>query len=208
MFHSGSGNETEVDRFADRQLASKDKRQKEDGKGVKDCLAGGGNSSLRTEKAPGDTKEAENDFLGNNKPEPPSSDAISDNKSDVAVGAKNVGAHLKGKGDGETERPQAVTRKPSQMDVIFNTSAANQDEKGTAEAEGSSEDLLLTATTERAMSSGEFSRRRPPTRSGGRNLLDSTFSLSGAQIDDDKKSRPTIRVQNPPGGRSSGIWYS
>lgn len=47
---------------------------------------------------------------------------------------------------------------------------------------------------------------RPLTRGGCRNLQDSTFSLSGAQIDDDKGSRAAIRVHNPPGGRSSGIW--
>lgn len=47
---------------------------------------------------------------------------------------------------------------------------------------------------------------RPLTRGGCRNLQDSTFSLSGAQIDDDKGARAAIRVHNPPGGRSSGIW--
>lgn len=47
---------------------------------------------------------------------------------------------------------------------------------------------------------------RPLTRGGCRNLQDSTFSLSGAQIDDDKGAKATIRVHNPPGGRSSGIW--
>ncbi|UXI17825.1 Pyruvate dehydrogenase lipoamide kinase [Sarcoptes scabiei] len=44
------------------------------------------------------------------------------------------------------------------------------------------------------------------TRSGVRNLQDSSFSLTGAQIDDDKIGKTAIRVQNPPGGRSSGIW--
>ncbi|CAN8004415.1 unnamed protein product, partial [Ixodes hexagonus] len=47
---------------------------------------------------------------------------------------------------------------------------------------------------------------RGPTRSGGRNLQDSSFSLSGAQIDDSEGQRSGIRVHNPPGGRSSGIW--
>ncbi|CAN8027868.1 unnamed protein product, partial [Ixodes persulcatus] len=47
---------------------------------------------------------------------------------------------------------------------------------------------------------------RPLTRGGCRNLQDSTFSLSGAQIDDEKAARAAIRVNNPPGGRSSGIW--
>uniref|UniRef100_A0A2R5L4B8 dihydropyrimidinase n=1 Tax=Ornithodoros turicata TaxID=34597 RepID=A0A2R5L4B8_9ACAR len=47
---------------------------------------------------------------------------------------------------------------------------------------------------------------RPLTRGGCRNLQDSSFSLSGAQIDDEKGTRKAIRVNNPPGGRSSGIW--
>ncbi|XP_076337580.1 dihydropyrimidinase-like isoform X2 [Tachypleus tridentatus] len=47
---------------------------------------------------------------------------------------------------------------------------------------------------------------RPLTSSGARNLQDSTFSISGAQIDDDKSPRSGIRIQNPPGGRSSGLW--
>ncbi|XP_054161997.1 dihydropyrimidinase-like isoform X2 [Oppia nitens] len=47
---------------------------------------------------------------------------------------------------------------------------------------------------------------RAPTRSGVRNLQDSSFNFSGAQIDDDKMGKTAIRVHNPPGGRSSGIW--
>nr|XP_042896227.1 dihydropyrimidinase isoform X2 [Parasteatoda tepidariorum] len=46
-------------------------------------------------------------------------------------------------------------------------------------------------------SPGEF-HTRPPTRSGGRNLQDSSFSLSGHRLG--------IRVNNPPGGHSSGLW--
>lgn len=45
-----------------------------------------------------------------------------------------------------------------------------------------------------------------PTCSGGRNQQDSSFSLSGAQFDDGLNTRRGIRVHNPPGGRSSGIW--
>ncbi|GIY74765.1 dihydropyrimidinase [Caerostris extrusa] len=56
-----------------------------------------------------------------------------------------------------------------------------------------------------AKSGAEF-HSRPPTRSGGRNLQDSTFSLSGAQIDDAKGQRSGIRVNNPPGGHSTGLW--
>jgi len=56
---------------------------------------------------------------------------------------------------------------------------------------------------------GEF-YSRPPTRSGGRNMQDSTFSLSGmsdsSQVDDpirpSKKGCGT-RINQPPGGRTS-----
>ncbi|KAI2810458.1 hypothetical protein BLOT_001619 [Blomia tropicalis] len=44
------------------------------------------------------------------------------------------------------------------------------------------------------------------TRSGVRNQQDSSFNLNGTQIDDDKIGKTAIRVHNPPGGRSSGIW--
>lgn len=44
------------------------------------------------------------------------------------------------------------------------------------------------------------------SKSGVRNMQDSTFKLSGEQVDD-KQSRSNIRVSGqPPGGRSSGIW--
>ncbi|KAG9510768.1 Dihydropyrimidinase-related protein 3, partial [Fragariocoptes setiger] len=44
------------------------------------------------------------------------------------------------------------------------------------------------------------------TKSGVRNMQDSTFKLSGEQIDD-KNQRSNIRVSGqPPGGRSSGLW--
>ncbi|XP_074597688.1 collapsin Response Mediator Protein isoform X2 [Brevipalpus obovatus] len=47
---------------------------------------------------------------------------------------------------------------------------------------------------------------RIQTRSGVRNLQDSSFKLSGEQIDDDRLGRTGIKVHNPPGGRSSGIF--
>ncbi|XP_052213261.1 dihydropyrimidinase-like isoform X4 [Dreissena polymorpha] len=47
---------------------------------------------------------------------------------------------------------------------------------------------------------------RPPTRSGGRNQQDSSFSFSGDQIDDNQPRRHKIRVSNPPGGKSSNLW--
>ena len=47
---------------------------------------------------------------------------------------------------------------------------------------------------------------RIKTRSGVKNLQDSTFKFTGEQIDDNKISRTNIKVANPPGGRSAGLW--
>ena len=47
---------------------------------------------------------------------------------------------------------------------------------------------------------------RARTRSGVKNLQDSTFKLTGEQIDDSRISRTNVRVACPPGGKSSGIF--
>lgn len=46
---------------------------------------------------------------------------------------------------------------------------------------------------------------RPPTKSGGRNMQDSSFSLGGDQWDD-TSNKTSTRVKNPPGGKSSVIF--
>uniref|UniRef100_A0A183TGQ2 dihydropyrimidinase n=3 Tax=Schistocephalus solidus TaxID=70667 RepID=A0A183TGQ2_SCHSO len=51
-----------------------------------------------------------------------------------------------------------------------------------------------------------FNRQRPPTSAGGRNMQDSSFALSGSQVDDALPVRSTIRTQQPPGGASRSLW--
>lgn len=47
---------------------------------------------------------------------------------------------------------------------------------------------------------------RPLTKSGGRNMQDSSFSIGGEQWDEREQVRPGTRVKNPPGGKSHGIF--
>uniref|UniRef100_T1IR18 dihydropyrimidinase n=1 Tax=Strigamia maritima TaxID=126957 RepID=T1IR18_STRMM len=64
----------------------------------------------------------------------------------------------------------------------------------------------MSASPGSVSSMSEEFHQRPPTRGGHRNLQDSSFSLSGAQFDDAKSPRPGIRVNNPPGGKSTALW--
>ncbi|XP_042876020.1 dihydropyrimidinase-like isoform X4 [Penaeus japonicus] len=48
---------------------------------------------------------------------------------------------------------------------------------------------------------------RGPTRSGGVNLHDSSFHVSGAQLNDKSPKRPSVKVNNPPGGKTSGSFW-
>ncbi|XP_042229368.1 dihydropyrimidinase-like isoform X4 [Homarus americanus] len=48
---------------------------------------------------------------------------------------------------------------------------------------------------------------RGPTRSGGVNLHDSSFHVSGAQVNDKSPKRPSVKVNNPPGGKTSGSFW-
>lgn len=52
--------------------------------------------------------------------------------------------------------------------------------------------------------SGAF-HNRPPTRGGGRNMQDSSFSFGGDQWDD-RHQKSSTKVCAPPGGKSSGIF--
>uniref|UniRef100_A0A5K3ET21 dihydropyrimidinase n=2 Tax=Mesocestoides corti TaxID=53468 RepID=A0A5K3ET21_MESCO len=47
---------------------------------------------------------------------------------------------------------------------------------------------------------------RPPTKSGSRNMQDSSFSLNGSQYDDSVSTRVSTRTMQPPGGKSSSLW--
>ena len=47
--------------------------------------------------------------------------------------------------------------------------------------------------------------QRPLTKSGGRNMQDSSFSFGGDQWDD-QPLRNGTKVKNPPGGKSSVIF--
>lgn len=91
-------------------------------------------------------------------------------------------------------KPQKVQRDPytgpaMTVDMPSSTDTAK-------ESNGSSSDRA----------SDDSFHNRPPTRSGGRNMQDSTFAFSGAQIDDSQPQRTTSRVIQPPGGKSTSLW--
>lgn len=59
----------------------------------------------------------------------------------------------------------------------------------------------LSKLSPSAAQNGAF-HHRGPTRSGGRNMQDSSFSFGGDQWDD-QPVKSSVRVKNPPGGKSS-----
>jgi len=44
------------------------------------------------------------------------------------------------------------------------------------------------------------------TKSGVRSQQDSNFKITGQQIDDDRLGRTSVKLHQPPGGKSSGLW--
>lgn len=91
------------------------------------------------------------------------------------------------KNNGRAEPPPTVITREPDTDVI---------------STGPPSPALSTASSN--TSAGAFHRIQ--TRSGVRNQQDSSFRFSGEQIDDDRLGRTAIKVHNPPGGRSSGIF--
>lgn len=79
--------------------------------------------------------------------------------------------------------------------------------------EGKLSELTITAAGRRSAASprpdssdGSDGFHTRTSKSGVKNMQDSTFKLSGEQVDD-KQNRSNIRVSGqPPGGRSNGLW--
>ena len=87
------------------------------------------------------------------------------------------------------------------------------DRKGADEAEaaGKLAEMHLTtagvhSTTSTRAEDGSDSFYHHPSKSGIRNMQDSTFKLSGEQVDDKQRKSNIRNSGHPPGGKSSGIW--
>jgi dihydropyrimidinase len=107
-------------------------------------------------------------------------------KTPVAAGDQRNGT----KSNGNSERKTAPTPE-LQLDTQLTTARAS-DSPGPPSPAGST-----------ASGSSFF---KIATRSGVRSQQDSGFKITGEQVDDAKGSRTAIKVHNPPGGKSSGLW--
>ncbi|XP_048012873.1 dihydropyrimidinase-related protein 5b [Megalobrama amblycephala] len=85
----------------------------------------------------------------------------------------------------KTQNLRRVDRAPYSGDVVTVTNSSRKE----------------SATPE-----GDVPMRAAARHAGVRDLHESSFSLSGAQVDDHIPKRSSARILAPPGGRSSGIW--
>ncbi|XP_071452014.1 dihydropyrimidinase isoform X1 [Hetaerina americana] len=96
-----------------------------------------------------------------------------------------------------TEDPMVCTTANAVHKISLNT---------THEQNGSDDHILAAGTHETPCSTPGDAHSRPLTKAGSRNLQDSTFSIS-SENPEDSTHRASIRVQNPPGGKSSGGFW-
>jgi len=90
--------------------------------------------------------------------------------------------------------------------------ATDASDAGAVSDAGSASNGVDEAPTERRVSTQHFTRG--PTSAGGRNMQDTTFSLSAeypsvADVEEEAKGRNknSIQVKNPPGGKTSGPFW-
>ncbi|XP_074659786.1 dihydropyrimidinase-like isoform X2 [Tubulanus polymorphus] len=95
----------------------------------------------------------------------------------------------------KTRQPKKVEREPYTGNVIDITACKPPEVS-------KSHNVANNPILNPLMAQDEAFHKRPKTRSGGRNMQDSSFSISGAQFDDDAPKRTATKLQQPPGGRS------
>lgn len=97
--------------------------------------------------------------------------------------------------------------------VPMHVDRSGEQEGDVAAIEGKMGDLNVVAAGRRSAASprqseagGDDGFYARASKSGVKNMQDSTFKLSGEQVDD-RQNRSNIRVSGqPPGGKSSGLW--
>ncbi|CAF0958531.1 unnamed protein product [Rotaria sordida] len=97
-------------------------------------------------------------------------------------------------------KQQKIEREPYTGEVIDINKATSE-----ADSKAKPKGQINTSSGEPTTAATAGFHSRPATRAGGRNLLDSSFTLSGNQWDDGNQ-RKTTRVHQPPGGQSKGLW--